>query len=493
PGDHYAFAVDPSQPLLDPSAVAVDRTHRLPAIVTAPPEPVAWQRPGHARTDSIIYEMHVRGERVDHLVQLGVTAVELLPVHEFDETENGGNYWGYSPLAWFAPNRRYAAGDPIEEFRAMVRTLHAAGIEVLLDVVFNHTGEQGADGPVWHFKALEGRHAYDEIDRTGCGNTINCRDPWMQRMILDGLRWWHVGLGVDGFRFDLATVLSPELVHAIEEDPALAAAHLIAEPWDAGGGHQVEGWPGNERWSVWNDRYRDEVRRCWIEDDHGGGGLATRLSGSSDMFDEGPARGINFVTAHDGFTLHDLVSYDRKTNEDGREGEPSANLGALRERSRRNLLATLLLSQGVPMLVAGDEWGRSQDGDNNPYDSDRYWLEWDNRDESLLEFTGHLIRLRKRIPALRRDRFLDDHEVDWFGPDGQAPDWDDQPGRFAYHLDDLIVAVNLDRAPCGFDLPEGPWTLVVDTAGEDLDAELPTAHVLLAERSMVVLRRRHVE
>jgi glycogen operon protein len=508
PGARYAWAVDPDHPLIDPCALEVDRSHRLPCVV-ADPEPVAWARPRHHRADSILYEMHVRGftqhrssgvehpgtylgiaERVDYLVELGITAVELLPAHEFDETENGGNYWGYSPLAWFAPNRRYAIADPIAEFRSMVRALHARGIEIYLDVVFNHTGEQGKEGPVWHFKALEKNHAYEKKDRTGCGNTVDCTDPRMQRMILDCLAWWHHGLGVDGFRFDLATVLSDELIRTIENE--LPGAHLIAEPWDAAGGHAVENWPGDARWSVWNDRYRDEVRRCWLGLESSGGALATRLSGSSDMFEQGPLRGINFITAHDGFTLRDLVSFDEKTNKDGREGEPSADMGKLRGRTQRNLLTTLLVSQGVPMLLAGDEWGRSQSGHNNPYDLDRYWMEWDDRDEELLAFTRHLIRLRKRSPQLRRERFLDDHEVDWFGPDGGPPDWDDHPGRFAYRLENLIVAVNLDRVPCGFDLPEGPWTLIADTAGEDLDAELPAPHVLVAERSIVVLRRRHV-
>jgi len=539
PGDRYAWAVDPARPLVDPSAVAVDRAEHLPCIVVAPPEPIAWQRPGHAPTDSILYEMHVRGftrhpsaavrapgtyagvaERVDHLVALGVTTVELLPVHEFDETEGIGNYWGYSPIAWFAPNRRYAAGDPIAEFRSMVRTLHAHGIEVVLDVVFNHTAEQGEKGPVLHFKALESKHVYEARDRSGCGNSINCHDPWIRRMVVDCLRWWHRGLGVDGFRFDLATILSPELVREIETDPALAGARLIAEPWDAAGGHRVASWYGNERWSVWNDRYRDEVRRCWLERDHGGGALAARLSGSSDMFDSGPARTINFISAHDGFTLRDMVSYDRKHNEangeknrDGREGEPSFNHGvegptrsravrSAREKSRRNLMATLLLSQGVPMLLAGDEWGRTQHGNNNPYplDTEEFWLHWEDReaDADFHRICRGLIALRRSTGLLRRRRFVEDHDIDWFGPDGEAPDWEQRPGRFAYRLRgerDLIVAVNLDHAPCGFDLPgEKSWQLLVDTAGlppEDFHeppAELPAAHVLVAERSLVVLR-----
>jgi len=539
PGTRYAYAVDPERPLIDPCAVRVERGERLPCVVTAPPEPVAWRRPGHATVDSILYEMHVRGftrhpssgvrapgtfsgvvERAGHLVDLGVTTVELMPVHEFDEREGRGNYWGYSPIAWFAPNRRYAENDPVAEFRAMVRALHELGIEVILDVVFNHTAEQGADGPVLHWKELEKNHAYEARDRSGCGNSIDTRDPWMRRTIVDCLRWWHNGLGADGFRFDLATILSDGLVRMIENDEALRGARLIAEPWDAAGGHRVADWPGNERWSVWNDRYRDEVRRCWLEPDHGGGALASRLLGSSDMFDEGPARTVNFVTAHDGYTLRDVVSYEDKhnwengeANRDGRDGEPSANHGvegpthsrsirAAREKSRRNLVATLLLSQGCPMLLSGDESGRTQGGNNNPYchDTAEFWLAWDEPDENFGRFLRGLIALRKGTRLLRRRRFVEEHEIDWFGPDRGPPDWDDRPGRFAYRLKgerDLVVAVNLDDSPCGFDLPaDAAWELLADTAGvppedwHDPPAELPGPHLLLAEQSLAVLRMR---
>jgi len=266
---------------------------------------------------------------------------------------------------------------------------------------------------------------------------VDCTDERMQSLILDSLRWWHNSLGADGFRFDLATVLSPELVRKIETDPALAGAKLIAEPWDAGGGHAVQGWTGNDRWAVWNDRYRDDVRRIWIEHGHDARNLATRLCGSSDMFDA-PTRSVNFITAHDGFTLRDLVSHDVKTNDDGREGEPSADLGDHGDQARRNLMTTLFLSLGIPMIVAGDEWGRTQDGHNNPYDEE-CWLDWSNRDEEFTAFVKSLTRLRAAHPLLRLDRFLTDADITWIDPD-----WDRQPGRVAFLIGDLKVSANLD-------------------------------------------------
>jgi glycogen operon protein len=583
-GQRYAWAVDPRRPLLDPSAVAVAGPTRfgqdgdpsagrrdLKSVVVAPPEPVTWRRPNHALADSVIYEVHARGftrhpssgaaaagtyrglvDRIDHLKSLGVTAVELLPVHEFDERENHRaglfNFWGYSPLAWSAPNRRYAsdgatADGPIREFREMVQALHGAGIEVILDLVFNHTGEQGRPGPVWHFKDLDPEGAYlrdDDgglMDLTGCGNTVRCADPWMRRMIVDSLRWWVHGLGVDGFRFDLTTIFTRDdagaldtaaaIVRDIESDPWLQGVHLIAEPWDAAGGHLVADWPGNDVWAVWNDTFRDDVRRAWLEEDHAGGALAKRLTGSSDKFDVGPARGVNFVTAHDGFTLADVVSYEDKHNEsngehgnDGRDGEPSANFGVegptddaeiriARNAARRNLMATTLLAQGVPMIVAGDEMGRTQRGNNNAYchDDEISWLDWQGveRDAEFLRFVRGVIGIRREARMLRRQRFLADNEVTWFGADGEEVDWHDAPGQFAYRLHgttfaepDLIVLINLDSETCGFDLPsETTWALRVDTAApppEDYhDAEtaphIDEAHIVLSPRSLVLLRQ----
>ena len=543
PGQRYAWAVDPDHPLLDPCAVAVDGPARFGepgmrrSMVVAPPEPIAWQRPRHRLADSVIYELHVRGftdggtytdvaARIDHMLSLGVTAVELLPVHEFNECELATpglvNFWGYSPIAWNAPMRRYARDNPIEEFRAMVRALHAAGIEVILDVVYNHTGEQAEGHALWHFMDLDPKHAYlrdDDgalIDRTGCGNTVNCGDAWMQRMIVDSLRWWVHGLGVDGFRFDLSTIFTPTLVREIEEDPLLAGVHLIAEPWDAAGGHQVRDWPGNDRWCIWNDSFRDDVRRAWLEGGHAGGTLARRLTGSDDLFAQGPRRSLNFITAHDGFTLADVVAYDRKHNaangEDGRDGrghEPSGNHGVegptddpevrtLRDKARRNLMASLLLAQGVPMLVAGDEFARTQEGNNNAYCHDR-WLDWDGieQDAAFLRFVRGLSRLRHETPHLRRARFHEENEVHWFGPDGSDVDWKATPGRFGYRIDNLIVLINLNEATCGFDLPGGTrWHLVADTAAPapedfyetDAAPVMETEHIVLSGRSLVVLR-----
>jgi len=570
-GQRYAWLTDDDPtPLLDPSAVTVtgdakfgQRAGRLWSVVSNPPGAIDWQRPRSALADGLVYEMHVRGftaggtyadvaARIDHLQALGVTAVELLPVHEFDECEvtTPGlvNFWGYSPIAWNAPMSRYARSDPIGEFRAMVRALHAAGIQVLIDVVYNHTGEQGADSALWHFKRLN-PNAYlrdadgELLNLTGCGNTVHAAHPWMRRMIVDSLRWWHHGLGVDGFRFDLATIFTRDergsldpnaaLIRDIESDPWLTDAHLIAEPWDAGGGHLVRNWPGNERWGVWNDSYRDDVRRAWLEVGHAGGTLARRIKGSADLFPQGPTRSLNFITAHDGFTLADVVSYEHKHNgangergRDGRDHEPSANHGvegptssreirARRDTARRNLMASLFLSQGIPMITAGDEIGRSQRGNNNGYchDSELSWIDWSGieKDAAFLRFVQGVSRLRASSPLLRRARFLTDADIDWLGPDGADVDWDAEPGRFGYRLhgkpsgdSDLLVLINLGDAPCTFAMPaDARWATVVDTAApppadffEPDDAPLlgegqvtlGEGQVTLAGRSMLVAR-----
>jgi len=569
-GQRYAWAVDHGHPLLDPCAIAVTgasefgagpaRPGRLWSVVVDPPEPITWQRPRRALADSLIYELHVRGftgggsygdvaARIDHLQALGVTAVELLPVHEFDECEIAKpglvNFWGYSPIAWNAPMSRYAKTDPVAEFRSMVRSLHAAGIEVIVDVVYNHTGEHGESGPLWHFRQLDPsayvrRKDGSLLDLTGCGNTVHCADPWMRRMIVDSLRWWVHGLGVDGFRFDLATIFTRDsagaldpaapLVKEIENDPWLKDIHLITEPWDAGGGHLVRDWPGNGRWCVWNDAFRDDVRRAWLEKGHAGGTLARRLKGSSDLFAQGPVRSLNFITAHDGFTLADVVSYGRKHNEangeggrDGRNHEPSANHGAegatddpkiraLRETARRNLMTSLLLSQGVPMIVAGDDMGRTQRGNNNAYchDNELGWVDWSGigKDAGFLRFVRGVAQLRRESPMLRRTRFLTDADIEWLAPDGGDVDWDNGPGQFAYRLHgaateetDLLVLINLASGPCRFDLPsDARWARRVDTAAappfdfhESADAPLLTEpRLVLKAKSLVVAQsRRH--
>ncbi|QCX79253.1 Glycogen debranching enzyme [Streptomyces sp. YIM 121038] len=530
------------------------------------------RRPKTPWADSVIYELHVRGftmrhpdvpeplrgtyaglahpAAIDHLVRLGVTAVELLPVHQFaheDHLLRRGlrNYWGYNSIGYFAPHAAYAAtgttGQQVGEFRRMVRALHEAGIEVILDVVYNHTAEAGEMGPTLSLKGVD-NHAYYHLqqdarryaDYTGCGNTLHVVRPQVLRLITDSLRYWVSEMGVDGFRFDLAAalarsfhdvdMLSPFLA-VIAQDPVLRRVKLIAEPWDVGsGGYQVGAFP--PLWTEWNDRYRDAVRDFWrgalpdVRD------LGYRLSGSSDLYAWGgrrPYASVNFVTAHDGFTLRDLVSYERKHNEangegnrDGADDNRAWNCGtegetddpevnALRRRQLRNLLTTLLLSTGVPMLVAGDEMGRTQGGNNNAYcqDNEISWVDWELRDDpgwgGLLALARRLIALRHRHPVLRRRAFFSGRahsadglrdlawftargtemtEADWYAPAatlGMYLSGRDIPGRDARGAqvtDDSFLAVlhGADRA-VGFTLPGPPWAdayeVVVDTAGEE--------------------------
>jgi len=450
--------------------------------------------------DTIVYELHVGGftrhpssgveapgtyrgviDKIPHLVALGVTDVELLPVFAFDPQDvpaagaafGLSNYWGYSPLAFFAPHPHFATKDARREFRDMVKALHKAEIGVILDVVLNHTSENDANGPVIGFKGLVNEEFYllDPEDRTryldftGCGNTVRCNDPLVAQYLLECLTFWAREMHVDGFRFDLASVLSrgqdgeptsePPVVAAIEFAEPLANTRLIAEAWDAAGFYQVGNWPGF-RWAEWNGRYRDTLRRFL----RGEGGLlgevATRLAGSSDFYapaGKSPGNSVNFITCHDGFTLWDLVSYNAKHNEanaegnrDGRDDNFSWNSGvegatddpsvlALRVQRARNAVALLLLSQGVPMLLAGDEVLRTQRGNNNAYcqDNDLSWLDWSFTPAAreMLRFTRELIALRKRHPSLRRERFFDpdDGEIRWYGETLDVPDWHDPEAR----------------------------------------------------------------
>jgi glycogen operon protein len=462
-----------------------------------------WEGDGPVKrsfTDTIVYEMHVGGftrhpssdvktpgtyrgviDKIPHLAALGVTDVELLPVFAFDPQDVPAagaafglrNYWGYSPLSFFAPHPHFATKDARREFRDMVKALHKAGIGVILDVVLNHTSENGADGPVIGFKGLVNDEFYllDAEDRTryldftGCGNTVRCNDPLVAQYLLECLTFWVREMHVDGFRFDLASVLArgqdgepmdaPPVVAAIEFAEALADTRLIAEAWDATGYYQVGNWPGF-RWAEWNGRYRDALRRFL----RGEGGLlgevATRIAGSSDFYalaGKTPGNSLNFITCHDGFTLWDLVSYDAKHNEanaednrDGRDDNFSWNSGIegdtddaavqqLRTQRARNAIALLLLSQGVPMLLAGDEVLRTQRGNNNAYcqDNDISWLDWSFTPAArqMLRFTRELIALRKRHPSLRRARFFDpdDGEIRWYGETLQLPSWQDPEGR----------------------------------------------------------------
>ena len=544
---------------------------------------------------TLIYEVHVKGfthlhpdvpeelrgtyagvasaPAIDHLTTLGITAVELLPVHQHvDErhlVERGlVNYWGYNTIAFLAPDVRFSAtGDPVGEFKTMVKRLHDAGIEVILDVVYNHTGESNHNGPTLAFRGIDNAAYYrldpDDpsryVDYTGTGNTLDATSPRVLQLIMDSLRYWITEMHVDGFRFDLASALARELhdvdklgsfFDIIHQDPIISQVKLIAEPWDVGpGGYQVGNFPVG--WAEWNGKYRDTIRRFWKGIGGQTGEVAYRLSGSSDLYASSgrrPHASINFVTAHDGFTLHDLVSYESKHNEanfegnrDGDDNNESMNFGVegetddeavieAREKQKRNLLATLLLSQGVPMLLGGDEMGRTQGGNNNGYaqDSEISWFDWslDRHDRQLLAFTRSLIRLLKAHPVLRRRKFFQGRQIrgsrvkdlTWFAPDGtettddqwQAPGVrtlavqfagdaiDDRGPRGEKIVDDtLLVILNADERPVAFTLPNHAparrWEVVFDT----VHASFTAAHgehdggstYRVGERSVVCLRR----
>jgi isoamylase len=447
--------------------------------------------------NTVIYEMHVRGfsmrhpaiplhlrgtyealttePALEHLKKLGVTAVELMPVHHHArdrhlEQQGLTNYWGYNSYGYFAPERRFAASrtpaGAVREFKRMVRALHDAGLEVILDVVYNHTAEANQMGPTLSLKAIDNASYYRLVaenpryymDFTGCGNTLNMQSPQVLQLIMDSLRYWVLEMHVDGFRFDLASALARELFDVdrlgaffdiIHQDPVLSQVKLIAEPWDLGqGGYQVGNFP--VLWTEWNGKYRDSMRQFWKGDGTSLSELATRLSGSNDLYAQGgrqPYASINFITAHDGFTLNDLVSYNEKHNEkngeDSRDGENnniSWNCGAegptgdaeileLRERQKRNFLATMLLSQGVPMISHGDEMGRTQLGNNNAYclDNEVTWIDWnlDADKQTLLEFVRTLVHFRRAQPTLRRRKYFQGRnirggqDVAWLSPDGR--------------------------------------------------------------------------
>lgn len=533
----------------------------------------------HPLRDSVIYELHVGGftrhassgvsaagtfrgliDKIPYLQSLGITDVELLPVMAFDEqdvppaTADLGldNFWGYSPIAFFALHPAFAAtADVRAEFRDLVKALHRADIGVILDVVFNHTAEGGADGPVFSFKGLANDVYYhlDAGDRrhyrdyTGCGNTVNANHPVVAQLLQQCVDYWAREMHVDGFRFDLASALArgedgEPLQHApviwnIEFSPTLVNTHLIAEAWDAAGAHQLGNFPGY-RWAEWNGDYRDTVRR-FVRGDQGLiGQVASRLAGSGDLFaDQGglPINSINFVTCHDGFTMLDLVSYNHKHNEangeqnrDGTDANYSWNCGvegptddpdirALRARQVRNHMAILLLSQGVPMLLAGDELLRTQNGNNNAWcqDNEISWIDWElaERNADMVRFVREMIALRKRHPALRRDRFLtgadrEDEElpdITWHGADLDPPDWHDPTSRtLAFTLapvEDgermLHVVMNMSDEPLERPLPDSggsTWHLAVDTAAAaPLDAVNPTDQRPLRARSFEVAAR----
>lgn len=532
------------------------------------------RRPNISDTDTVIYETHVKGltmrhpdvpehlrgtyaglghhSVIEYLKDLGITTVELMPVHQFvhdDRLRDEGlnNYWGYNTLGYFAPHRDYAASNSAEgavaEFKQMVRSYHDAGMEIILDVVYNHTSEGNHQGPTQNFRGIDNQAYYrlvdgDEahyMDYTGTGNSLNVRHPYTLQLIMDSLRYWVTEMHVDGFRFDLASTLAREFhdvdrlsafFDLVQQDPTVSQVKLIAEPWDVGeGGYQVGNFPA--LWKEWNGKYRDTVRDFWRGEPATLGEFASRLTGSSDLYaGRRPSASINFVTAHDGFTLRDLVSFNEKHNEangeDNRDGEShnrSWNCGVegetedpevlrLRAQQSRNFLTTLMLSQGTPMIAHGDEIGRTQGGSNNVYcqDNEISWVDWEHADEDLHSFTRFLVELRSAHPVFRRRRFLAggplgmdvaERDIAWLTPDGRLmteEDWSMEFGKsLMVHLngqaiaepdahgrqvedDSFLLCFNAHHEPITFTMPrrhnvmhvepaeEQAWTIVIDTA-----------------------------
>jgi isoamylase len=634
PGTHYGYRVhgaydadlglrhNPNKLLLDPYARAIsgsvhwgpavfgyvwgggddviselDSADHMPRSVVVE-DSFDWggeQRPDVPWSDTLIYETHVRGftmrhplipealrgtyaglahpAAIEHFTRLGITSVELMPVHHFVDSQrlvDGGlrNYWGYDSVGYFAPEARYSCGgengEQVVEFKTMVKALHAAGLEVILDVVYNHTAEGNELGPTLCFRGVDNRSYYRLVedkprfyyDVTGTGNSLNAGSPSTLQMIMDSLRYWVSEMHVDGFRFDLASALARQFYDVdklsaffdiIHQDPTLAHVKLIAEPWDVGeGGYQVGNFP--VRWAEWNGKYRDCVRDYWRGQIAGVGELAYRLTGSSDLYQgdgRSPFSSINFVTAHDGFTLRDLVSYNDKHNEgngeqnrDGANDNRSWNCGvegdtddpavlALRKRQQRNLLATLILSEGCPMLVAGDDMGRTQRGNNNAYcqDNEISWLDWANVDEPLLDFTRRVIALRAAQPVLRRHRFFAGQvgrgqrrkDVVWLDENGAEmteAEWDDQSRRSLAMLlngdeipdhtadgrqirgDTLLILLHSHHKDISWKLPRdwgSRWEVILDTANPDRATPRRVVEASKAlrvtARSLMVLRR----
>jgi isoamylase len=633
PGTRYGFRVhgpydlasgaraNPAKLLLDPYAKAIegetawdqavfpytfgDETSRndedsapfVPRSVVVNPY-FDWSNDRAPRTpwhETVIYEAHVKGATqqhpgvdpelrgtyaglahpafVEHLHKLGITAIELLPVHQFVHdsllVERGlRNYWGYNTIGFFAPHNGYASrgqrGEQVQEMKQMVLQLHEAGIEVILDVVYNHTAEGNHLGPVLSMKGLDNAAYYRLTDDkqfyrdyTGTGNSLNMRHPNVLQLIMDSLRYWVTEVHVDGFRFDLASTLARELhdvdrlsafFDLIQQDPVVSQVKLIAEPWDVGeGGYQVGNFP--PQWTEWNGKYRDSVRDYWRGEDQTLGEFAYRLTGSSDLYERSgrrPYASVNFVTAHDGFTLHDLVSYNEKHNEangeEGRDGEShnrSWNCGvegptddpevlALRGRQTRNFLTTMVLSQGIPMLLGGDELGRTQQGNNNGYcqDSELSWYDWEHVDEDLLAFTSDLIALRRAHPVFKRRNFFQGKPIHgsalgsdlvWFDPAGTEMSEDQWSEGFAKSLavllngkaltdvgprgesitdEHFLLLFNAHFEPIAFTIPstEGcsGWCVTVDTTMARFPAEelavKPGDLLEVAPRAVVVLR-----
>jgi isoamylase len=626
PGQRYGYRVhgpydpaegircNPNKLLLDPYAKAIEgRVDWDPAVFSYPfghpdqceisdsaphvPRSVVvnpffdWDLDRPPRTpyhQTVIYEAHVRGltklhpdipeeQRgtylglshpaiISHLHNLGITAIELMPVHQFINdshlVDQGlSNYWGYNTIGYFAPHNAYSSsgrGEQVQEFKTMVRTLHQAGIEVILDVVYNHTAEGNHLGPTLSFRGIDNAAYYRLVDSdwryymdtTGTGNSLNVRHPHTLQMIMDSLRYWVLEMHVDGFRFDLAAALARQFHEVdrlsaffdlVQQDPVVSQVKLIAEPWDVGdGGYQVGNFP--PLWTEWNGKYRDTIRDQWRGEPATLPEFASRITGSSDLYQADsrrPVASINFVTCHDGFTLRDLVSYNRKHNEangehnkDGTDDNRSWNCGAegpardaavndLRQRQKRNFLATLLLSQGVPMLLAGDEMGRTQQGNNNAYcqDNEISWVDWESADESLTAYVRTLIKLRSEHPAFRRRRFFDGEAISWFTPAGEemtGDDWDagftksltvylngdeiTEPGRRGEPIrdDSFLLLINASEIDLDFTVvPEEygeQWRRVLDTADlsgrpEGTEPVKPGDEISVASRSLQLLSR----
>jgi len=553
-----ARGYDSSSSLIDLSISTVDNAGTTPKCIFTR-DRFDWEMdsfPKHSASDTVIYETHVRGltihpssgavhpgtfigltEKIPYLQDLGVTAIELMPVLEFNENESQRldpitgeklkNYWGYNPVAYFAPKQSYSfEGSQWRqtiEFREMVKAFHRAGIEVILDIVLNHTAENDELGPTICFRGIENSIFYmlQENQRryykdfTGVGNTLNANHPVVRELVTSVLRYWVMNMHVDGFRFDLASVLGRDehgrilldapLLEDIAEDPILRDVKIIAEAWDAGGAYQVGNF-SNKRWTEWNGRFRDDVRRFWIGEEGMIGSFASRLCGSSDLYQssgKGPASSLNFVTAHDGFTLNDLVTYKQKHNtengefnRDGSDANYSDNCGVegpsqdpgvegMRNRLIKNFLLTLFISRGVPMLLGGDEFRRTQRGNNNAYcqDNEVSWFDWSllEKHKDIHRFTKGMIAFRRAHPVLRREEFYADADIKWFAPNGGTPDWRDQRQKSLACLilgqtePDLFLLFNADSNAVEFSIPALPagkiWRLAVDTsriAPEDL-------------------------
>lgn len=632
PGIRYGYRVrgpyeplkghrfNPAKLLLDPYAKAIDGTIKwndalfgyvigdkgvdltkderdsapfLPKSVVVDPA-FSWGddcRPQIPWHKTVIYELHVKGftalhpdvpkelratyagltspSVIEYFHSLGITAVELMPVHQFidDRTlieKNLRNYWGYNSIGFFAPDARYSGsgslGQQVNEFKTMVKTLHREGIEVILDVVYNHTAEGNHLGPTLCFRGIDNSSYYNMspekryyMDYTGCGNTLNVTHQYVLQLIMDSLRYWVTEMHVDGFRFDLAATLARELhdvnrlgtfFAVIHQDPVISQVKLIAEPWDLGpGGYLVGNFP--ILWAEWNGKFRDTLRRFWKSDPGQAGDLAYRLTGSSDLYESGgrrPYASINFVTAHDGFTLNDLVSYNQKHNEAnkednrdgtndnlswncGVEGPTDENILKVRERQKRNFLASLLLSQGVPMITAGDEFGRTQGGNNNAYcqDNEISWINWNmaGKNSELLQFTRFLLRFFHEHPILQRRRFFNGRntrqigikDLTWFHPDGREmteTDWNNSQIRFlGLRLagdaieemdehgepitdDTFLILLNGHYEPINFVLPECPsserWRLILDTR----ESKIPQVPIPFESKSVFKMESRSV-